>query len=123
VSDIVLFFGCNCEAGHHLINRSGASIRDFEADRLNVPRDRELDCSHIFLPHPEKVGVGALTYLPANDRTVLAWWGSPFDDRPNVNNAIIVSGYSSPAECWHRFSAAFPRLASQLTMPRIVAAP
>ena len=119
--NFVLFFGCNEQAGHHLIGPSGYSVRDFEADRLMVPHDHQLDGSCIFLPRPEVAGNGAVTYLPATDWTILAWWGSPFDKRGAVNNAIIVSGKVRAEECWRLFAAAFPTLASKLMMPRIVA--
>lgn len=115
----VLFFGCNGRPGHYLIGPGGGTIREFEADRLNVPRDHNLDGSHIFLPRPERVGLGALTYLPATDRTVLAWWGNPADTRGGVNNAIIVDGKASAEKVWQRFSIVFAGLASKLTMPNL----
>jgi hypothetical protein len=86
--------------------------------KLRVPAAATLDGTPIFLPYPERAGNGALTYLPANDRSILAWWGgSPWDSRPGVNSAIIVAGRASVAEIWARFVTAFPQLAADLGSP------
>jgi hypothetical protein len=116
----VLYFGCWDQAGHFLWEPNHQHMRDFDADRLLIPRGRDLDASLVFLPKPEKVACGAVTYLPANDRTVLAWWGSPWDNRGAVNSAIIVSGKASAEDCWQRFDATFPALARQLKMPTTI---
>jgi hypothetical protein len=121
MNEIVLFFGCWDEAGHYLKFWDRRTVRDFDADRMMVPHAGVLDGSFLFLPRPEKVGNGALTYLPATNRTILAWWGSPWDGRGAVNSAIIVSGKATSEECWRRFMAAFPDLARRLTRPLIVA--
>lgn len=85
-----------------------------------IPRDHNLDGTPIFLPFPERVGEGALTYLPGTDRTVLAWWGSPFDSRGKVNNTIICAGRLSAGEVWLAFGSAFPALVMKLTFPSVV---
>jgi hypothetical protein len=95
-------------------------LHDDQADRLGVPRGRELDGGPLFLPRPEKNGDGALTFLPAPNLTILAWWGSPFDTRGAVNNAIITSGLQSAETCWARFCVAFPLLSAKLKFPTIV---
>ena len=121
MSDPVFFFGCNEQTGHHLISgQMGMSVRDFECDRYMIPKDHHLDGTFIFLPRPERKGEGALTYLPGTDRTVLAWWGSPFDARGAVNNAIIVFGKATVDEVWAKFTARYPRLAQLLPRPTIV---
>lgn len=88
----VFYFGCNEQSGHHLIDRHGRHIGHHDAERFRIPRDHDLDGGPMFLPDPEKVGTGALTYLPACDVTVLAWWGSPWDKRGKVNTAVLVRG-------------------------------
>lgn len=85
----------------------------------NLPSIPQLDASKLFLPSPEQIGVGCLTYLPAMNLSVLAWWGNnPWDDRPKVNSAIIVEGYHSDANAlWDHFSKHFPELAERLKQP------
>ena len=85
-------------------------------DRLRIPSPRDLDCSSMLLP-PENVGAGSLTYLPACNITVLAWWGSPFDARPGANNAILIRGQFSLNSLWHEFTKSFPTLAPKLECP------
>lgn len=113
----VYYFGCWEQAGHHLRDRSGRSIGDHESTRLRIPRDFDLDGGPLFLPHPERVGRGAVTYLPACNVTVLAWWGSPWDKRGAVNSAVILRGRHDADGAWTAFTEAFPRLASQLMKP------
>jgi hypothetical protein len=48
------------------------------------------------------------TYLPAPDRSIFAWWGSPFDDRGQVNCALIVEGKKNIDEAWQLFKEKFP---------------
>lgn len=121
MNGICCYFGCYFESGHYLRSSPNRTIDRYEADRLRVPRVEALDGGYLFLPHPERVGNGALTYLPASDRTVLAWWGSPWDSRPNVNSAIIVEGHANFADVWARFAHRYPELASKLAMPNVVA--
>lgn len=116
------FFGCRDQAGHYLTAPNGQGVRDFEADNLNIPRAAELDGSVIFLPFPEIIGRGALTYLPANDRTVLAWWGSPWDSRGKVNNALIGAGYMTADALWQHAAQQMPSLMARLAMPTIMRA-
>lgn len=119
---LVLFFGCNGQPGHYLIDNTGRTLREEECRKLQVPSDRHLDGTPLFLPRPERVGTGALTYLPVTDRTILAWWGSPFDKRGAVNNAIITDGRCTEEEIWARFIAAFPGLAVKLKAPQVLTA-
>jgi hypothetical protein len=117
--NLVWYFGCYHEAGHHLWQPGRRSVRDFDAKRLKVPQPRDLDGSELYLPHPERVGTGALTYLPACDRTVLAWWSPVFDGRPGCNAAVIVEGLHSAAETWAHFARAFPDLEPRLKFPTL----
>lgn len=116
----VLHFGCRNKPGHYLTFPNGSTVRDFEADTLNVPRVYQYDGAHLFLPRPEKPGNGAITYLPATDRTVLAWWDRTFDARGGCNMAVIASGRLTPDEIWSRFCGHFADLAPKLTRPTIV---
>jgi len=85
----------------------------------HIPRPHQLDGGQLFLPRLERKGDACLTYLPAPDRTVLAWWGSPFDERGAVNSAIITEGNVSAEECWQRFVDQFSDLA-QLPKPNLL---
>lgn len=116
----VFYFGCNGKPGHYLFDQYGRGLDGHRADHLMLPRDSCLDGSPVFLP-PEKVGIGALTYLPANDRTVLAWWGSPWDKRGRVNTAVIVTGKHTADQVWEQFVRFMPAIAEHLKMPTIVA--
>lgn len=118
-NDFVLHFGCRNKPGHHLTFPNGMSVRQFEADNMRVPRDNEFDGSNTFLPFPERPGYGSLTYLPANDRTVLAWWDRTFDGRPGCNMAVIATGNLTLDEIWSRFSGSFADLAPKLTKPTL----
>lgn len=116
---LVLYWGCWDGAGHYLWFPSRRTIQNrYEAQALKVPHDHNLDGTAIFLPFPERLGKGALTYLPANDRTVYAWWGNnPWDRRPGVNSAIITEGNVSTEECWERLQQQFPLLTRNLNSP------
>lgn len=118
----VYYFGCKDRAGHYLIDRSHRSLGHHDANRLNIPRDHDLDGGPMFLPHPEKVGSGALTYLPACDLTVLAWWGNPWDKRGAVNTAVMVRGHHDADAVWAAFEQQFPHVAPKLTRPELIAA-
>jgi hypothetical protein len=90
----------------------------FEAVNLRVPYVHDLDGTALFLPFPERRGKWALTYLPANDRTILAWWGlNPWDVRPGVNAAIITEGKCTAEECWGRLKEYFPNLVRNIDNP------
>lgn len=116
----VYYFGCDGQAGHHLRATSGwRTLSSHDAQRLRVPADHALDGGAAFLPYPEKKGVGALTYCPANDLTVLAWWGNPWDERGAVNNAVMVRGQHDFDSLWSAFEKAFPNIAPKLSKPTI----
>lgn len=117
-NNLIVHFGCRGQAGHNFTFPSGRGVRDHE---LNLPTSAELDCSWAFLPRPEEAGHGALTYLPAAHRTVLAWWGSPYDLRGKVNQTVIAVGRLTMDDLWARFVSEFPDLA-HLTRPVLVAA-
>jgi hypothetical protein len=115
----VLFWGCNGDTGHYLWSPRG-KVSDLECERLNFPTRGQLDCNPMLLPHPERFGDAALTYLPAIDRTVVAWWGNRWDKRPKTNNAILIAGRANEIVCGQKFRAAFPLLAEKLPLPKIV---
>lgn len=117
--NLVLYFGCWGEPGHYLRWTNRLSVRDFDCDRFAIPRPSDLDASCLFLPRPEVPGHGALTYLPAPDLTILAWWDRTFDQRGKCNAAIIVDGKLTADQCWSRFAAAYVNLAPKLKMPII----
>lgn len=117
----VYYFGCWGKAGHHLRDASKHSLGQHESDRLRIPRDFDLDGGPVFLPHPERVGSGALTYLPACNITVLAWWGSPWDKRGAVNSAILVRGQHDADAAWEAFQERFPQLSVALQKPTMAA--
>lgn len=119
---LIAHFGCRGKPGHHLTLPNGRSVRDFEADKLLIPRENSYDGAPTFLPFPEKVGIGALTYLPANNRTILAWWDRTFDGRPGCNMALIGDGYGTAQSLWDQFNEAMPMVAKELKMPEIVKA-
>lgn len=114
----LLYFGCWDRAGHFLFDRNGSTIHYSLSHELPF-RPVDLDGSSFFLPHPERVGKGALTHVVRNDEayTVLAWWGSPFDTRGAVNAAIISNGWDDAANLWQRFTFVYPDLAAKLTFP------
>lgn len=116
----VYYFGCNERAGHHL-HRAGhwRTIDYHEAQTMRVPSAEAMDGGAIFLPYPEQRGLGALTYLPANDLTVLAWWGSPWDSRGAVNTAVMVRGQHDVDAVWAAFEQAFPLIAPKLSRPEV----
>lgn len=108
------YFGCWKEPGHYLWVPPGRRASRLEERDYLAPK--ELDCNLIFLP-PEVVGCGALTLLPGCRKTVLAWWGSPYDRRGKVNSAIIVRGIiANPVTVWQSFRTLFPEL-KEVTPP------
>lgn len=115
----VYYFGCQNQAGHHLRDRTGRSIGDHDSVRLRIPRDFDLDGGPLFLPFPERKGQGAITYLPACDITVLAWWGNPWDSRGAVNTAVLMRGKHDYDSVWRAFEEAFPSLAPKLPRPQL----
>jgi hypothetical protein len=112
----VYFFGCWGDAGHHLRDPLKRMVRD--PDRIRIPSDRVLDGGPMFLP-PVQQKIGALTYLPACDITVLAWWGNPWDTRGGVNNAVLVRGQHTLDSAWAAFEEEIPTLAAKLTKPNV----
>jgi hypothetical protein len=126
-NNFILHFGCRGKAGHHLTRPNRQEVRDFEAEKLGIPKASGYDCNPAFLPYPEKVGSGCLTYLPANHRTILAWWDRTYDARGRCNMAVIASGCwiadgDDPAGLlWAAFVQAFPDLAG-LKKPDLVRA-
>jgi hypothetical protein len=118
---IIVYFGCWRQAGHFLWlpGWDRTSTRDFEIERLKIPKETQLDASILFLPRPEQKGMGMATYLPAPDRTVFAWWGSPFDNRGQVNSALIVEGKKGFDETWELFRAKFPDPENRISKPMI----
>lgn len=114
---IAVYFGCWNEAGHFLWGPGRRSIRDYDAEKLRIPTGYQLDGTQLFLPRPEKIGTGCVTYLPAMDCTVLAWWGSPWDSRGAVNAAFITNGDLGEIAMWQRFVRYFPELSAQLKQP------
>ena len=112
------YFGCYGRAGHYLFGPRGQRLSHYEQERLGLP-DHDFDACPFLLPR-EVVGDGALTYLPAMDRTALSWWGSPWDKRGKVNSHVLADGRLTADEAWRQFEADFPDLAKHLAMPRIV---
>lgn len=115
----ILFFGCINRAGHYLWLPNLNKISESEAHNMKVPTARQLDNTCFFLPRPEKVGTSQLTYLPAPDLSVLAWWGNnPWDKRGAVNSAIITNGELGTVAMWQRFVRYFPDLSVELSVPQ-----
>ena len=116
----IVFFGCWDDAGHFLWNQHKQWVADYEIKEWRLPTAKDLDASELFLP-PEKVGTGALTYLPAPNLTVLAWWGNnPWDQRGKVNNAVITNGDTGETAIWQLFARYFPELEKQLKRPAMI---
>ena len=121
---ICFYWGCWGAAGHFLHNHSKHTLRDgLETKWFNVPTDHQLDATGIFLPREERHGDGCLTYLPAMDLQVLAWWGNnPWDTRGAVNQAILLREPGRPKwtfdQLWARFEIYYPELSKQLPKPR-----
>ncbi len=121
MSTNIVFFGCWGDAGHFLWNPDKSWVSDRDVRRLSLPTAGDLDGSDLFLPRPEVIGHGAMTYLPAPNLTVLAWWGgSPWDSRPNVNNAIITTGEFNDLVLWNLFTRYFEELAGLMKRPDVV---
>ncbi len=114
---IAVYFGCWGEAGHWLWKPRKTKLWDREATQMLIPSATILDGSCLFLPNPGRVGAGCITYLPAIDRTILAWWGNPWDKRPGVNSAFITNGDLGEIAAWRRFYRYFPGLASAIDRP------
>ncbi len=117
---IIVYFGCWGRAGHFMHSPGRQYLSDQEIKRNGIPTAAQLDGGRLFLPYPEKVGTGAVTYLPAPNLTVLAWWGNnPWDQRGAVNQAVITSGELGKTEMWKRFVRYFPELSEKLNQPLI----
>ncbi len=117
----VVFFGCWGAPGHFLWLPNMNTLDQHECDRLLIPAAAKLDATTLFLPHPEKIGTGAITYLPAPNLTVLAWWGNnPWDERGKVNNAVITNGDTGETVIWQLFARYFSVLEKQLERPVIL---
>lgn len=117
---VLAFFGCNSrDSGHVIITPNQFyGINDMQCQKLGIPFARELDGSTLLLPKPERHNEGCLTRLPALYRTVIAWWGSPWDTRPGANNMIIAKGVEDDFETiWRQFELAFPLVASHFDKP------
>ena len=117
MSTVAVYFGCWKQAGHFLHKPGMHSLYDHERREMNIPSAGDLDGSKLFLPQPEKVGTGCITYLPAMHRTVLAWWGSPWDGRGAVNAAFITNGDTGEATAWALFCRYFPEVAEKIDQP------
>ena len=113
----IYYFGCWGRAGHFLFDPSKQEPRG--QNYYLLPRAEDIDASPMFLPHPERKGAGALTYLPAIDLTILAWWGNPWDNRGKVNSAVLLRGRHDVDLVWSEFQMAFLSLAAQLTKPAV----
>lgn len=117
-----LFFGCWGEAGHFLRTPSKTTPREEWVREAGFPPDHWLDGSRLFLPYPENVGEGRITYLAGSGIYVMSWWGSPWDNRGAVNNHFMYkttqSGIS-PFNMWHSFNHFFPDLAKHHQKPII----
>ncbi len=115
---IIIYFGCWGAPGHFLWLPDMNSLYEHDGLKMMIPTAAQLDGSRLFLPRPEKAGTGAVTYLPATDRTVFAWWGNnPWDKRGAVNQAIITNGNLGEIQIWQRFVRYFPNLSEKLTQP------
>jgi hypothetical protein len=114
----IFYWGCWKRAGHFLFYPGGQHVRDFECERLSIPSPYQLDGTVLFLPQPEKVGDGALTYLPGPNCTILAWWGSPWDKRGKSNSAIIIKGHIT-TDIWDQFNERFPEIAPDIPRPGV----
>jgi len=125
---IIAFFGCWGNPGHYLWLPGKNSLypNEHRLKELNLPSPLLLDGSILFLPQPESIGLGALTYLPAMNRTILAWWGNPWDDRGQTNNAIVIEGHCEESSLWNQFELSFPELVkpdvdgNMLSKPKII---
>jgi hypothetical protein len=109
------FFGCWDEAGHYMRTPDKQMVHD--CVRVGIPRPEDLDGSRLFLPHPENVGEGRITYLPALNVTVLSWWNRIIDTRPGVNSHVICRGGQGIQTMWNVFASRFPDLAALHTKP------
>ena len=110
---MLLHFGCRPATGlgHYLTYPDGREVRERDYVSLLIPGPGLLDGSRLFLPRPERPGTGALTYLSAPDRTILAWWGSALDPRPGANQALLAEGCWTDGMLWAAFQHQFPDVA------------
>lgn len=121
MNTIAVYFGCWNQAGHFLWEPGHISMRDCDAKRMRIPNAIVLDNPPgLFLPNKERKGTGCVTYLPGPNRTILAWWGSPWDSRPGVHAAFITNGDAGEAVAWNMFCRYFPTLSAQIERPSIV---
>lgn len=112
------FFGCWNQAGHYLRDEKGTLI--YNAHLVGLPKPEDLDGSHLFLPYPEVIGHGHLTYLPALDLSVMSWWNRVFDTRGKVNSHIMVRGHiESAGTMWRVFVNRYPEVARNHEVPII----
>lgn len=116
---IAVYFGCWNEAGHFLWGPGQRSLYDHQIREMVIPTPGDLDGSLLFLPRPEKTGTGCVTYLPAINRSILAWWGSPWDKRGAVNAAFITNGDVGAVAMWQRFARYFPELSAAIDQPTV----
>ena len=110
---MTLFFGCWHKEGHFLWTKHKDQFRELHECDIKA---RDLDCSAVFLIYPPKLGQGCKTFLPAQNKTILSWWGNPFDDRPGTNNSVIVDGCQSIQQAWNIFKTDFPDVAKFWTI-------
>lgn len=115
----MIYFGCWKDAGHFIWFPNWEQKRNFEIEKLRLPQGYYLDATMLFLPEVERVGTGMITYLPAPDLTVIAWWGSAFDKRGKVNCALIVEGKKNLDEAWQLFKENFPLSNDLIEKPMI----
>jgi hypothetical protein len=111
------FFGCWDQSGHYMFLPDKSQVRDCE--RGGIPTEAQLDGSRLFLPYPERVGEGRVTYLPALNVTVMSWWNRVFDERGAVNSHVICRGDQRVSTMWNVFVSRFPDLAKHHTKPII----
>lgn len=120
--DSIYYFGCWDRPGHFLWDHTGKWVSDYHVRRFKLPTAGQLDGGTLFLPQ-EVIGRGAITYLPAPNLTILAWWGNnPWDGRGKVNQAIICvdhSGSAGETVMWQMFTRYFPDLEKLLKRPVI----
>ena len=113
----IFYFGCWGEAGHFLWRPGHLTVRSCQSEGLPFHQYYFLDGGP-FLPRTERKGDAALTHIPG--WTVLAWWGSPWDDRTGVNAAIIAEGLLDGVGILMAFNEAFPDLAAKLLAPAVL---
>lgn len=120
----LLYFGCWDQPGHFLYRPDKMTVSEYSAGADLLPHillPKDLDGSRVFLPQPERVGVGQLTHLirGAECVTVLAWWDRTFDQRGKCNAAIQTDGWDTVDGIWKRFCLVYETLAKQLSKPQL----